>query len=55
LIVALIDQRILIDAPPQMIWEYISDPDAARRDRDAAALHPGKGRQGRHRRDHRLG
>jgi uncharacterized protein YndB with AHSA1/START domain len=27
LIVALIDQRILIDAPPQMIWEYISDPD----------------------------
>jgi uncharacterized protein YndB with AHSA1/START domain len=25
--VALIDQRILIDAPPQVIWEYISDPD----------------------------
>jgi uncharacterized protein YndB with AHSA1/START domain len=25
--VALIDQRILIDAPPQVIWELISDPD----------------------------
>jgi uncharacterized protein YndB with AHSA1/START domain len=25
--VALIDQRILIDAPPQTIWEFISDPD----------------------------
>jgi uncharacterized membrane protein len=24
--VALIDQRILIDAPPQVIWEYVSDP-----------------------------
>ena len=23
---ALIDQRILIDAPPQVIWEYVSDP-----------------------------
>lgn len=23
----LIDQRILIDAPPQVVWEYISDPD----------------------------
>jgi uncharacterized protein YndB with AHSA1/START domain len=25
--VALIDQRILIDAPPQTIWEFVSDPD----------------------------
>jgi len=25
--VTLIDQRILIDAPPQVIWEYIADPD----------------------------
>jgi uncharacterized membrane protein len=24
--VALIDQRILIDAPPQVVWEYVSDP-----------------------------
>lgn len=24
---ALIDQRILIDAPPQTIWDFISDPD----------------------------
>ena len=24
--VTLIDQRILIDAPPQIIWEFISDP-----------------------------
>lgn len=23
----LIDQRILIDAPPQVIWEYLTDPD----------------------------
>lgn len=23
----LIDQRILIDAPPQLVWEYVSDPD----------------------------
>ena len=23
----LIDQRILIDAPPQMIWDFVSDPD----------------------------
>jgi uncharacterized protein YndB with AHSA1/START domain len=25
--VPLIDQRILIDAPPQMIWDFVSDPD----------------------------
>jgi len=25
--VTLIDQRILIDAPPQVIWDYIADPD----------------------------
>ena len=23
----LIDQRILVDAPPQVVWDYISDPD----------------------------
>lgn len=27
----LIDQRILIDAPPQVVWEYISDPNHVRR------------------------
>jgi len=25
--VTLIDQRILIDAPPQLIWEYLADPE----------------------------
>jgi len=25
--VTLIDQRILVDAPPQVVWDYLSDPD----------------------------